>query len=629
MKKGLYLTFLTFLFTLLLSSSLARAEVYNGKALDNPWVDSGYEPKIKGAGITYQDVLIPYDMTMAEIGGTSKYVYRTSSTYENNLFYEIQNQDKKYFGQTAVREFGKLGVVCYVAKKIPFTAIYNNATCYYVKGTSGSDPHLDIYDRENGTLKKKYDKAAEFLDDLDKGVLQLQCEIHKGSSSTTGYIKYDKSIPAVYLSIDNVPFYFNAFGTYSVYIGEVLQKDSIKYKPESENWYRIVDLILVDGTTIHNIIIDCFGGVHSVGSGTVAESGSDVSGERYYSINELISNGLVKQTIVSGEGVSAGASAPLGFAHYCQDGGKSSSINKDEKLYCAWKLGKNNDGQYYTVQDGISMMQTKLNYLQYAYLCHANGCYIYEISGCDVNDFKKNVLGWKEGSLNPATDSQSVETLNKRLAVVRYYDFDIFTKNGRDPLSMKYIDWSVEGGAAGATYVGAQGSANYGSQQYYQTQGWFSDVFAEEWTTVNTVLERNLSDLLFLHYGDETTLKSKEQMALEGWIDNTETPDTTPPLVKALRIIVQVVGMISMVWGILFYLAFWFDTLNNFFNISLVSLLTLGKMAVGEDSGKTVVNSKKAITIFILTVGFGFLAFSGLLYKGILTVVSLVKNWFT
>lgn len=93
------------------------------------------------------------------------------------------------------------------------------------------------------------------------------------------------------------------------------------------------------------------------------------------------------------------------------------------------------------------------------------------------------------------------------------------------------------------------------------------------------------------------------------------------------------VGIVLVVWSILLYIAFWFDKINNFVQIQLLPLLSLGILQVSPDEfstnfddkriGKKVVVHKNIIFIVLIGITLGVL----LLTQRLNSIVNDIINW--
>ena len=115
-------------------------------------------------------------------------------------------------------------------------------------------------------------------------------------------------------------------------------------------------------------------------------------------------------------------------------------------------------------------------------------------------------------------------------------------------------------------------------------------------------------------------------------------------LTYVLRTIIMAFGILLVIWAMLFYTAYWVDTLNNIFDFSFINLLSFGRLVVSPDpeestygkntekGAKSTVNHLDVIRICLVALGFGVLILTGVLYKLIfwliITVTNLLKRIF-
>lgn len=131
--------------------------------------------------------------------------------------------------------------------------------------------------------------------------------------------------------------------------------------------------------------------------------------------------------------------------------------------------------------------------------------------------------------------------------------------------------------------------------------------------------------------GLEITDKAK----IANWKDDVES-NTDFSVIKWLRAVVAFVGIIISVYCIFIYLAYWFDRVNNFIDISALSILTFGKLAISPDDttstfnpetkGTKVVVHRDMIFICLLGIAFGVILLSGKIYTFIYWLLSWVKK---
>ena len=145
---------------------------------------------------------------------------------------------------------------------------------------------------------------------------------------------------------------------------------------------------------------------------------------------------------------------------------------------------------------------------------------------------------------------------------------------------------------------------------------------------------------LFLFGASKDNLNEQELSALDTWEDKVEEGKFS--FTKVLRVIIVILGILLTMWAIFFYLAYWLDRINNFVDIDFIPLLSLGKFRISEDEteasygftdkkrkGKVVtVNHRAVLKIVIVSVGFGCLMITGLIYKLVFWIISTITGWF-
>lgn len=128
------------------------------------------------------------------------------------------------------------------------------------------------------------------------------------------------------------------------------------------------------------------------------------------------------------------------------------------------------------------------------------------------------------------------------------------------------------------------------------------------------------------------------------WEQGSDDINDKGGLTYVLRTIIMAFGIALVIWAMLFYTAYWVDTLNNIFDFSFVNLLSFGRLVISPDpddstygknkekGSKSTVNHFDVIRICLVAVGFGVLILTGVLYKLIfwliITVTNLLKRIF-
>lgn len=135
-------------------------------------------------------------------------------------------------------------------------------------------------------------------------------------------------------------------------------------------------------------------------------------------------------------------------------------------------------------------------------------------------------------------------------------------------------------------------------------------------------------------------LDQSDLYSLANWERNVEYDNTDNKIITWGRRLLVAIGIIFEVWGMLIYLAYWFDRLNNFIPIDLLNILTLGKLRIADsdteatfslrdNSSKTnvkTVNHRAVLFIAVCALAFGTLIVTGTLFSILFSVVNFVRN---
>lgn len=162
--------------------------------------------------------------------------------------------------------------------------------------------------------------------------------------------------------------------------------------------------------------------------------------------------------------------------------------------------------------------------------------------------------------------------------------------------------------------------------------------FTEEQLSSKVVLsEADLAGVLSGATLDNLTQEDLE--SLQSWKDLAAEEDT---LTKVIRIAIQAIGVAMLVWAILLYLGYHFDRTNNLIDISVVTILTLGKLrpvtsdseeaTFGKDTTEkknkvSTVNSRNILAICLTVALFAVLILTGVIYNILASLVALINSF--
>ena len=132
------------------------------------------------------------------------------------------------------------------------------------------------------------------------------------------------------------------------------------------------------------------------------------------------------------------------------------------------------------------------------------------------------------------------------------------------------------------------------------------------------------------------SLDTKDRIAVEGWKDDIDGQNSSV-FIKILRAVVVVLGISLVIYGVVLYLAYQFDMVNNFVDIELLSILSLGRLKASKEyiggsnvssksKGGKVVNHVYMIKVCLLTITVGVLLVSGYIYRVLQWILIFIEQ---
>lgn len=237
-------------------------------------------------------------------------------------------------------------------------------------------------------------------------------------------------------------------------------------------------------------------------------------------------------------------------------------------------------------------------------------------SGCASKFAKKFGLGY------------GADTKNK-IAYYRMYDKTVFEppKPANDKvkaLSYNLSDVGLSPSSDGSEEDGGFGNFQLGTAKYAET-------YFVKWKTAET---ENI-DFPFQWW-----MRDDDIQEVENWKSDLEKTNSESILIRGGRFISILFGILFEVWMMLIYLSYWFDRLNNFFDFSVLSILTFGRLRISPDESectfsmtdlgkgeKRTVNHKKILEVCIIGLAFGALIVSGAIFSILQGLVNKVLSW--
>lgn len=131
-------------------------------------------------------------------------------------------------------------------------------------------------------------------------------------------------------------------------------------------------------------------------------------------------------------------------------------------------------------------------------------------------------------------------------------------------------------------------------------------------------------------------LEISDRVKIANWKEDVEGRNDSG-VISWLRAVVAFIGIIIVVYSSFLYIAYWFDRINNFIDISMLSILTLGRLAISPDDttstfnpetkGIKVVTHRNMIFICLLGIAFGVILLTGVIYDFIDWILGFVKKF--
>ena len=163
------------------------------------------------------------------------------------------------------------------------------------------------------------------------------------------------------------------------------------------------------------------------------------------------------------------------------------------------------------------------------------------------------------------------------------------------------------------------------------------NVYSEEMlSSYKKLAQLNIADE-FLKDAGRDSLGQESVTNISNWERNTRE-EILP--IRILRTCIQFFGIVMTIWGILIYIAYWFDYLNNFVNFDIMGKISFGKLHCAPDESlsnfqmsttreSARLGHRDVLKISIIAILTGVLIMSGLLYNFIAKIVNSALQLFT
>lgn len=138
-----------------------------------------------------------------------------------------------------------------------------------------------------------------------------------------------------------------------------------------------------------------------------------------------------------------------------------------------------------------------------------------------------------------------------------------------------------------------------------------------------------------LYLPDDKSLHQNDLTQISRWREDIKaSKDWT--VIGLLRALVAFFGIVIILYSAFLYIAYWFDRINNFIEVSLLSLLTMGRIEISPDDkqstfspktkGLKIVIHRDMIFICLTGILFGLLVLTGRMYLITGKFIEIVKS---
>ena len=145
---------------------------------------------------------------------------------------------------------------------------------------------------------------------------------------------------------------------------------------------------------------------------------------------------------------------------------------------------------------------------------------------------------------------------------------------------------------------------------------------------------------VYIKNATRDNLSQSELNSLIAWEDNIERSEEQTGIISWVRTLITFLGILFIVWVVLIYGAYWFDRTNNFFEFSVLGLLTAHKLMVSDTESTStyslglnskskqpkMVNHSAMLKICLISILFGLLIVSGKIYTIIKAIIGFATN---
>lgn len=420
----------------------------------------------------------------------------------------------------------------------------------------------------------------------------------------------------------------NATDAFTVALKEWLGVDKI-LECDRYDWSFLISAVKADGITNEKGIAALMGNMKQESAGHIyAIEGYDakktISGETYaeFRAGQAYDYGDTKGDITHVT-LNSGATGEiygvgLGIVQWSLDRGDAFSAFSESNFstyggctvqhwrYKTYKEGIVNPPQ--KVTSNIVSMPGQVQFMIEEFHTTQDGAKSILVNAADIRDATIAFEGEYEGSADGAQGLDNrVQYAEEALPVIQAFQ--------------GVVGVSESGAAAGTDPAGNFADA-------MKQAGYWSEDELSAWARLSEI---NVDDLI-----DDLSREMLNQNDLNGlaqWERNVQSDIDANGLIPLLRRIITFVGILLMVWMVVWYLAYWFDRTVSFMYIDLLGIVSFGMLHMSDNEdestfglgkeGRKTVNHKTILVICLTGIAFGVLLVTGTFYR----IIGLLVQW--
>ena len=270
----------------------------------------------------------------------------------------------------------------------------------------------------------------------------------------------------------------------------------------------------------------------------------------------------------------------------------------------------------------------------------------YQGTGNFSEDCRKAVTLFLLGVERPATTQGNYDSVDRTVNARCNQDLitaicEIGGLNGKEGLNLSVISDAPDYNASVLSKDDVlNGTGVYSHLRALAQSGYYT---ADELSQSCSGFEANVeSELLAL--ADRSYMTNKELYNLVAWENQVETTSFENTLVLMGRKLTLWIGILILVWSVLFYLAYWFDRVNTMFYIDLLGILSLKRLQATDAAENSTYNLSKeelgnknvrivahrdVIKISIIGITLGTMFVTGTIFKILHSLMMWLYNFLT